>query len=65
MSKMFSSPKTPDLPTEEDEEDQEEKDLEAVKDDLLNQRKKLRSRRGRAATILTKMTKTGTLLGGG
>lgn len=61
MGSMFSSP---DIPEQEVVETTEEETTDDVQDSLVKEKNKQKKRRGRASTILTQMTKEGTLLGG-
>jgi len=58
MGAMFSSPSIP------EQEVVEEETTEDVQAALAKEKEKQKKRRGRASTILTQMTKEGTLLGG-
>lgn len=58
MGGMFSSP---DIPAQEVVADESNEDVQAA---LAKEKEKQKRRRGRASTILTQMTKEGTLLGG-
>lgn len=58
MGGMFSSP---DIPAQEVVDDTSSEDVQAS---LAKEKEKQKKRRGRASTILTEMTKEGTLLGG-
>jgi len=58
MGAMFSSPDIP------EQDVVEEETTDDVQDSLVKEKEKQKKRRGRASTILTQMTKEGTLLGG-
>ena len=58
MGAMFSSPNIP------QQEVVEEETTDDVQDALVKEKEKQKKRRGRASTILTQMTREGTLLGG-
>lgn len=58
MGSMFSSPDIP------EQDVVEEETTDDVQDSLVKEKEKQKKRRGRASTILTEMTKEGTLLGG-
>ena len=58
MGAMFSSPDVPKQAVVEEET------TDDVQDALVKEKEKQKKRRGRASTILTSMTKEGTLLGG-
>ena len=58
MGAMFSSPDIPEQTVVEEET------TEDVQDALVKEKEKQKKRRGRASTILTQMTREGTLLGG-
>lgn len=58
MGGMFSSP---DIPAPEVVEEETTDEVQAA---LAKEKEKQKKRRGRASTILTQMTKEGTLLGG-
>lgn len=58
MGGMFSSP---DIPAQEVVDDTSSEDVQAS---LAKEKEEQKKRRGRASTILTEMTKEGTLLGG-
>lgn len=58
MGSMFSSPDIP------EQDVVEEETTDDVQDSLVKEKEKQKKRRGRASTILTQMTKEGTLLGG-